>query len=193
VDSSAVRVGGALLQNDQPVAFYSNTLTAAEQRYTVIEKECLSIYLAFDKWQSLLYRKSDITVQTDHQPLESISKKPLNKAPRRLQAMRMRLQRWSFVVSYKKGTQQIIADTLSRTSLPLLSTANLSGGLILRVELETMGLDNSGISSVTLENLREQTALDPALQKLSLLIVTWLANCKTRCGSLGTTLLHFQR
>ena len=179
MDASAVGVGGALLQNDQPVAFYSNTLTATEQRCAVVEKECLAICLAFDKWDSLLYGKSDITVQTDHQPLESIFKKPLNKAPRRLQAMRMRLQQWSFVVSYKKGTQQIIADTLSRAPLPLLSTANLSGEHIFRVELETMALDNSGISSVTLENLREQTAQDPALQKLPLLIMTGWPTAKT--------------
>ena len=35
-----------------------------------------------------------------------------------------------------------------------------------------MPLDNSGISKVTQENLQEQTAMDPALQKLSLLIMT---------------------
>ena len=134
MDASGVGVGGALLQNDQPVAFCSNTLTETEQRYAVIEKECLAICLAFEKWDSLLYGKSDITVQTDHQPLESIFKKPLNKAPRRLQAMRMRLQRWSFEVKYKKGAQQVIADTLSRAPLPQLSTANLSGEQIFRVE-----------------------------------------------------------
>ena len=80
VDASGVGVGGALLQNDQPVAFYLKTLTETEQRYAVIEKECLAICLAFKKWDSLLYGKSDITVQTDHQPLESIFKKPLNKS-----------------------------------------------------------------------------------------------------------------
>jgi len=179
VDASAVGVGGALLQNDQPVGFYSNTLTATEQRYTVIEKECLAMCLPFDKWDSLPYGKSDITVQTDHQPLESIFKKLLNKAPQRLQAMSMRLQRWSSVVSYNKGTQQIIADTLSRAPLPLLSSANLSEEHICRVELETMALDNSGISSVTLGNLREQTALDPALPKLSLLTMTGWPTAKT--------------
>ena len=128
--------------------------------------------------QSSLW-KSDITVQTDHQPPESIFKKPLNKAPRRLQAMRTRLQRWSFEVKYKKGAQHVIADTLSRAPLPQLSTANLSGGQIFRVELEAMALDNSGISKVTQETLQEQTAMDPALQKLSLLIMTGWPTVKT--------------
>ena len=125
------------------------------------------------------YEKSDITVQTDHQPLESIFKKPLNKAPRRLQAMGMRLQRWSFEVKYKKGAQQVIADTLSRAPLPQLSTANLSREQIFRVDLEAMALDNSGISKATQENLQEQTAMDPALQKFSLLIMTGWPTVKT--------------
>ena len=165
VDASGVGVGGALLQNDQPVAFYSNTPTEAEQRYAVIEKECLAICLAFEKWDSLLYGKLDITVQTDHQPLESIFKKPLNKAPRRLQAMRMRLQRWSFEVKYKKGAQQVIADTLSRAPLPQLSKANLSGEQIFRVELEAMALENSGISKVTQETCRSR--------------LLWIQHCKS--------------
>ena len=128
------------------------TLTATEQRYAVIEKECLAICLAFDKWDSLLYGKSDITVQTDHQPLESIFKKTSQQSTTSPASHAHETpQRWSFVVNYKKGTQQVIADTLSRAPLPLLSTANLSGEHIFRVELEAMALDNSGISSVTLE------------------------------------------
>ena len=88
MDASGVSVGGALLQVGQPVAFYSNNLTETEQRHAVIEKECLAICLVFEKWDSLLYGKSDITVETNHQPLESIFKKPISKAPRRLQAAR---------------------------------------------------------------------------------------------------------
>ena len=75
-------------------------------------------------------------------------------------------------MKYKKGAQQVIADTLSRAPLPQLSTANLSGQQILRVEIEAMALDNSGISMVTQENFQEQTAIDPALQQLSLLVMT---------------------
>jgi len=91
----------------------------------------------------------------------------------------MRLQRWSYEVKYKKGAQQGIADTLSRAPLPQHSTANLSGEQIFRVHLEAMALDNSGISKVTQENLQEQTAMDPALQKLSLLIMTGWPTVKT--------------
>ena len=71
VHTSAAGVGGAL-QDNQPVEFYLNTLTATEQRYAIIEKQCLAICLAFEKWDSLLYGKSDITVETNHQPLETI-------------------------------------------------------------------------------------------------------------------------
>ena len=42
-----------------------------------------------------------------------------------------------------------------------------------------MALDNSGISKVTQETLQEQTAMDPALQKLSLLIMTGRPTVKT--------------
>ena len=61
-------------------------------------------------------------VHTDHKPLETIFKKPLNKAPARLQRMMMCLQRYQFNVSYRKGTSLYIADTLSRAALPSLST-----------------------------------------------------------------------
>jgi len=74
----------------------------------------------------------------------------------------MRLQRWSFEVKYKKGAQQVIADTLSRAPLPQLSAANLSGEQIFRAELKAMALDNSGISKATQEKLQEQRAMDPA-------------------------------
>ena len=141
-------MGGALLQNNQPVVFYLNTLTATEQSYAIIEKQCLAICLAFEKWDSLLCAKSDITVETDDQPIETIFEKPIYKASRRLQAMLMRLQRWSFAVNYKKGAHQVIGDALSTAPYPQLSAANLSGKHIFRVELETMALNNSALSLI---------------------------------------------
>ena len=131
-------------------------------------------------------------VETDLQTLETIFKKPLYKAPRRLQAMRMRLQRWSFVVNYKKGAHQVIADTLSRAPHPQLSAVSLSGEHIFRVELETMALVNSGISNVTLENLREQTAMEPELQRLSFLMMTGWPTEKQKLDPLMRPYLTFK-
>ncbi len=66
-----------------------------------------------NKWHQYLFGKKDITVHTDHQPLETIFKKRLYKARRRLQRMMLKLQQYTFTVQYKKGKEMYIANTLS--------------------------------------------------------------------------------
>ena len=72
VDASGDAIGGVLSQNDQPVYFTSHRLNNTEKNYAQIEKECLAIVSCMDKWHQYLYGKQDITVHTDHQPLETI-------------------------------------------------------------------------------------------------------------------------
>ena len=101
VDASEKQLGGALLQlNDegfpQPIVFTSCSMNETEPRYSQMEKECLAICQGFHKFDQWLYGISDITVHTDHKPLKTILKEPLNKAPARLQKMIMTLQRYSF-------------------------------------------------------------------------------------------------
>ena len=50
VDASDTGLGGALLQDGQPVAFTSSTLSATEVNYAPIEKECLAIKVACTKF-----------------------------------------------------------------------------------------------------------------------------------------------
>lgn len=50
-------------------------------------------------------------------PLESILKKPLSSAPRRLQGMMMSLQKYDVDVHYERGAKIYIADLLSRAYL----------------------------------------------------------------------------
>ena len=59
----------------------------------------------------------DITVQSDHKPLEAITNKPLACVPPRLQRMLLRLQRYNVKVVYVPGKQIPLADTPSRIFL----------------------------------------------------------------------------
>ena len=107
------------MQNGQPVAYSSRALTPAETRYAQIEKELLAIVWACDRFEAYIYGRQMVHVETDHQPLEWIVKKPLNSAPTRLQQMLLRLQRYSLDIKYKKGKHMYLADTLSRAYPPV--------------------------------------------------------------------------
>ena len=52
----------------------------------------------------------------------TISLKPLNKAPSRLQRMLLKLQTYNLDVKYKQGKHMFVADTLSRAHLPTANT-----------------------------------------------------------------------
>ena len=56
-------------------------------------------------------------VETDHKPVESIFKKPLLTARKRLHRMLLQLQKYDLKVVYKPGKELYIADILSREYL----------------------------------------------------------------------------
>ena len=175
VDASDYGLGGALLQPNkddeyQPVAFTSSTLSRAERNYSQIEKECLAIVHTMDHFDHWLFGKDRVTVHTDHQPLETIFKKPLSKAPSRLQRMMMKLQRYMFVVSYRPGKSLWIADTLSRAPLPRPVSLGLDQCSVFRTDLELEG-QNPLFKEITTIMLREATATDPLLQMLMQVII----------------------
>ena len=74
-DSSDKSLGCCLLQEGKPVAFASTTLNPTQQRYAVIEKEMLAICFATNKFRNYILCKDDVTVETDHKPIEAILKK----------------------------------------------------------------------------------------------------------------------
>ena len=88
-DASEKGLGATLLQNGQPVAFTSRTLSQVEQRYAQIEKECLAIVFGCSKFSQYITGRDKITVESDHEPLQSIFEKSLLAAPSRLQRMRL--------------------------------------------------------------------------------------------------------
>ena len=98
---------------EHPVYYYSRKFLPREERYSVIEKECLAIRLAVDAFRVYLLGRSFV-IQTDHRSLEWLD---------RLKDNNLRLCRWSlavhpyqFMVVYRAGDHNKNADALSRAA-----------------------------------------------------------------------------
>ena len=74
-------------------------------------------YLAREKSSVRLWQ--EVTLWTDHKPLEMIAKKPLAAAPKRLQCLMSRLLQYDVEIKYKRGPELYLSDTLSRAYLLL--------------------------------------------------------------------------
>ncbi|GFW11857.1 retrovirus-related Pol polyprotein from transposon 17.6 [Trichonephila clavipes] len=77
VDASKNGLGAVLLQECQPVAFGSESLTQTQQHYAQIEKELMAVMYGLEHFNYYTYGRI-ATGQTDHKPILGLSKKPYN-------------------------------------------------------------------------------------------------------------------
>jgi hypothetical protein len=162
-DASSKGLGAVMLQDDHPIAYGSRTLTDTETRYSVMEKEMLAIVFSLEKWHQYTYGRP-ITVQSDHKPLETITKKPLDQAPRRLQMMLLRALAYNVNVQYVKGKKMVLADALSRASIPHDSSDNSNDSACIHAT-------NAFVTETQLEEIRNATQNDKLLQNLKQVIL----------------------
>lgn len=150
-------------------------MSKAEQQYAQIEKECLAIVFACEHFDQYIFGCDIVTIHTDHKPLESIFKKSLLNAPKRLQRMLLRLQKYNLNVQYLKGAHMYIADMLSRASLPSVQSSCEDRAHVFRVELENIDFCESlKVSEPRLQQIRKFTEHDETLQALkSIVLLGW--------------------
>ena len=178
-DASEGGLGAALLQDGRPLAYASRALTAAERNYAQIEKELLAIVFSTERFHQYTYGRS-VIVESDHNPLETILAKPLVSAPKRLQRMILRLQRFDLDVRYKKGSELHLADTLSR-HYPKLAEASqdqrehvlfarsaFEEGL--EVEQDVQEINHLLVSEHEAELFRVETKNDEVLQAVKAIV-----------------------
>ena len=182
-DASESGLGATLLQDGQPVAFASRSLSAVERCYAQIEKECLAIVFACTRFNQYLQGRDLTTVETDHKPLVPIFQKSLHSAPKRLQRMLLRLQKFNLHVKYLPGSQMYIADMLSRAYLrvdhskdenvPEYQIFQLSQEQQLFQEIADINqVDYMCLSEGTHQQIKRCTVADAALQSLMNTIMT---------------------
>lgn len=111
-------LGAAVIQQSGVVAYASRALNPAEQCYAQIEKEILAVVFGCEKFHKLQYGKIDVTIESDHKPLETIMRKRISSAPMRIQKMILKFQTYEFRLVYVKGKDLGLADCLSRLPLP---------------------------------------------------------------------------
>ena len=70
-----------------------------------------------EKWHQFVSGRH-VVVRTDHKPLEAITKKPLDRAPKRLQGRLLRSLAYDIEVQYAPGRTQHLAGMMSRSYLP---------------------------------------------------------------------------
>ena len=114
-DASDLGIAAILMQEHDnemfPVAFASKKLLQRQRNYSTIERECLSIVWAVQKFEAYLWGR-DFVIQTDHQPLTYINQtKVINK---KIMRWAMILQEFRFRVESIPGNQNFGPDFLSR-------------------------------------------------------------------------------
>ncbi|GFV40553.1 retrovirus-related Pol polyprotein from transposon opus [Trichonephila clavipes] len=113
-DASSIGVGAVLNQEQRPVVFASRTLSAAERNYTVTERECLAVVWALNKFRTYL-GSLPIKVITDHTALTHLTTD--KNLSNRMIRWTLKLAEFNIEWEHRPGTQNTIADALSRNPI----------------------------------------------------------------------------
>lgn len=110
-DACSKGMGAVLMQNSRPLAYLSKSFNSKNLGFSVYEKELLALVMAVTKWKHYLVGNHFI-IKTDHQALKYLLEQQLHTS---LQYKWMsRLLGMDYEIQYKKGTENIAADALSR-------------------------------------------------------------------------------
>lgn len=114
-DASAYGVGGMLTQevdgHEHPIAYVSRSLNKNERNYSATEREALAVIFAVEKFQAYFGSRT-VTIITDHASLKWFLN--LENPSGRLARWGCRLSQFNFVIEHRKGSDNVVPDSLSR-------------------------------------------------------------------------------
>jgi hypothetical protein len=126
-DACGNGLGAVLMQEGRPIAFFSQALKGRALLLLTYEKELLSLVSAVQKWRPYLLGQP-FTVKTDQQSLKFLLEQKIATISQ--QRWISKLIGYDFIIEYKKGQENCVADALSRKFEAGPATVALSLSLI---------------------------------------------------------------
>ncbi|GKV11626.1 hypothetical protein SLEP1_g22867 [Rubroshorea leprosula] len=99
------------MQEQRPIAFFSEKLTGAALNYPTYDKEMYALVRTLETWQHYFWPK-EFMIHTDHESLKHL--KGQGKLNRRHAKWVEFLETFPYVIKYKQAKENIVADALSR-------------------------------------------------------------------------------
>ncbi|WVZ93958.1 hypothetical protein U9M48_039907 [Paspalum notatum var. saurae] len=110
-DASGVGIGGVLMQENKPVAYFSEKLSGPVLNYSTYDKELYALVRSLETWQHYLWPK-EFVIHSNHESLKRIrSQVKLNRRHAKWVEF---IESFPYVIKHKKGKDNVITDALSR-------------------------------------------------------------------------------
>lgn len=110
-DACYTGIGAVFMQEGKPLAFLSKALSPRQLELSTYEKELLAISMAVQKWRTYLLGQRFV-IKTDHEALKYFMEQKLTTLVQ--QKWLSKMLGFDYVIQYKKGKDNVVADALSR-------------------------------------------------------------------------------
>jgi len=110
-DASGVGIGGVLMQEGKPIAYFSEKLHGPVLNYSTYDKELYALVRSLETWRPYLWPK-EFVIHSDHESLKYLRSQ--NNLNRRHAKWVEFIESFPYIIKHKKGKDNVIADALSR-------------------------------------------------------------------------------
>jgi hypothetical protein len=127
-DASSVGIGGVLMQEGKPIAYFSEKLNGPTLNYSVYDKKLYALVRSLETWQHYLWTK-EFVIHSSHESLKHL--KNQLKLNHRHAKWSEFTESFPYIVKYKKGKDNVVADALSRCHI-----------LLSQIDVKILGLES---------------------------------------------------
>jgi hypothetical protein len=114
-DASGSSIGAVLMQDSQPIAFFSQTLKGSNLARSTYEKEMIALIATIQKWRPYLLGTKFI-IRTYQKSLCHLLEQTITTKDQ--QKWLVKLLGYDFTIEYKRGLENSAADSLSQREEP---------------------------------------------------------------------------